>query len=225
MENEVAKIPVLRFLDEGSSETEDIVAREFPLTIILNNQELVTLLCTPKDLGYLAVGFLASEGLLSSKSDVKKVAVDDQKGIVRVETGEDTALANELVFKRFITSGCGRGASFYSGADIKDQAGHKPAQSSRQSGFIGVAVRTYWRIASVKSIILFSSIVKLPGSSGKGSVAPVAISIVGKYSSSMSRVSGQLNKHKQRLHVRSISVHSEPLTRILRSVRISLISP
>jgi len=121
MENEVAKIPVLRLTGESSSKIEDVVAREFPLTIILNNQELVTLLCSPKDLGYLAIGFLFSEGLLSSKAEIKKMMVDDQRGVVRVETEDNEALANELVFKRFITSGCGRGASFYSVADIENQ--------------------------------------------------------------------------------------------------------
>ena len=99
-----------------------MVAREFPLTIILNNQELVTLLCSPKDLRYLAVGFLFSEGLLKSKDEIKKIMVDDQRGVVRVETEEEKSLANELCFKRFITSGCGRGASFYSAADVQNQA-------------------------------------------------------------------------------------------------------
>ncbi|MFC2016451.1 formate dehydrogenase accessory sulfurtransferase FdhD [Chloroflexota bacterium] len=121
MENEITKIPILRLTEEGGSDIEDVVAREFPLTIILNNQELVTLLCSPKDLKYLAIGFLFSEGLLSSKDEIKKIMVDDQRGVVRVETEEDTALANELVFKRFITSGCGRGASFYSAFDVQNQ--------------------------------------------------------------------------------------------------------
>ena len=122
MENEIEKIPILRLTEENRSNIEDVVAREFPLTIVLNNQELVTLLCSPKDLKYLAIGFLFSEGLLSSKDEIKKIMVDDQRGVVRVETDEDKSLANELVFKRFITSGCGRGASFYSAADVQNQA-------------------------------------------------------------------------------------------------------
>ncbi len=121
MENEIEKIPILRLTEESRSNTEDIVAREFPLTIILNNQELVTLLCSPTDLRYLAIGFLFSEGLLSSKDEIKKITVDDQRGVARVETKEDKALTNELLFKRFITSGCGRGASFYSAADVPSQ--------------------------------------------------------------------------------------------------------
>jgi FdhD protein len=39
-----------------------------------------------------------------------------------VETEEDKGLASQLLFKRLITSGCGRGASFYSAADAKNQA-------------------------------------------------------------------------------------------------------
>ncbi len=122
MENEIEKITILRLTEESRSSIEDVVAREFPLTIILNNQELVTLLCSPTDLRYLAIGFLFSEGLLSGKDEIKKVAIDEQRGIVRVETKGDNALASELVFKRFITSGCGRGASFYSAADVQNQA-------------------------------------------------------------------------------------------------------
>ncbi len=121
MENEIEKIPILRLTEESRSNIEDIVAREFPLTIILNNQELVTLLCSPVDLKSLAIGFLFSEGLISSKGEIKKIIVDNQRGIMRVETEEDKALANELIFKRFITSGCGRGASFYSAADVQNQ--------------------------------------------------------------------------------------------------------
>ncbi|MDP2729495.1 MAG: formate dehydrogenase accessory sulfurtransferase FdhD [Dehalococcoidales bacterium] len=121
MESEIERIPILRLTEESRSSLDDVVARESPLTIILNNQELVTLLCSPKDLDYLAVGFLFSEGLLESKEEVKKITVDEQRGIARIETGEDKALANELIFKRFITSGCGRGASFYSAADTQKQ--------------------------------------------------------------------------------------------------------
>ena len=121
MVSEVEKVPVLRLTEAGKSATDDVVVREFPLTIVLNNQELVTLLCSPKNLDYLAVGFLSSEGLLKSKSEIKKIVVDDRRGVVRVETEAENKQAGELLFKRLITSGCGRGASFYSAADVGGQ--------------------------------------------------------------------------------------------------------
>jgi len=118
----IEKFPILRVTEQGRSEEEDIITAEFALTIILNNQELVTLLCSPTDLKYLAIGFLSSEGLIKNKDEIKKIVVDDQRGVVRVETEEDKGLESRLLFKRLITSGCGRGASFYSDADVKNQA-------------------------------------------------------------------------------------------------------
>ena len=118
----IETLPVKRVTREGSSSTiQEVIAREFPVTIILNGKELVTLLCSPKDLKYLAVGFLAAEGFLSSKDEIKKVMVDGQRGVVRVETVADKEPAQDILFKRIITSGCGRGASFYSAADTTSQ--------------------------------------------------------------------------------------------------------
>ena len=122
MTDEVKKFTTLRVTERGKRDVEDAVAREFPLTIMLNNQELATLLCTPKDLKYLAIGFLASEGLIKNKTEIRKVILDDRRGVVRVETEEDKVVATEPLFKRVITSGGGRGAAFYSAADIRDQA-------------------------------------------------------------------------------------------------------
>jgi FdhD protein len=115
---EVERVSILRVTESEKGRADDVVVREFPLTIILNNQELVTLLCTPVFLDYLAIGFLASEGLIKSKDEIKKMTVDERRGVVRVETNEEKKQADELVFRRLITSGCGRGASFYSAADI-----------------------------------------------------------------------------------------------------------
>ncbi|MDP2918711.1 MAG: formate dehydrogenase accessory sulfurtransferase FdhD [Dehalococcoidia bacterium] len=115
--DEVEKVAVQRFTAESQETVEDIVVREFPLTIMLNGTELVTLLCSPANLKYLAIGFLFSEGLLKGRDDLKRVTVDERKGVVRVETKTDVMADSEAVFKRLITPGCGRGASFYSAAD------------------------------------------------------------------------------------------------------------
>ena len=118
----IEKVTMQRVTEQGKNDADDIVIKESPLTIIFNNRELVTLLCSPTDLKYLAVGFLFSEGLLNSKDEIRKITVDERGGVVRVDTDKGEEFADELVFKRLITSGCGRGASFYSAADIQDQA-------------------------------------------------------------------------------------------------------
>ncbi|MBE0431532.1 MAG: formate dehydrogenase accessory sulfurtransferase FdhD [Dehalococcoidia bacterium] len=122
MDKETEEFSVLRLSERGNTYVEDVVAREWPLTIVLNNRELATLLCSPTNLTYLAIGFLLSEGLLKSKDDIKRITVDEQRGVARVETGEDEDSEGEVLFRRFITSGCGRGVSFYNVTDVQDQA-------------------------------------------------------------------------------------------------------
>jgi len=108
MENKTEKVSILRITEQGKSKVKDVVVREFPLTIVLNNQELVTLLCSPTDLEYLAVGFLLSEGLIKGKDDIKKIVIDDRRGVAQVETrgGVDVSV------KPVLASGGGRGTGF-----------------------------------------------------------------------------------------------------------------
>jgi FdhD protein len=121
VDKETETFPISKFTEKGSSSTEDIVAKEFPLTIILNNRELATLPCSPANLRYLAVGFLFSEGLLKSKDEIKRIMVDDRRGVVRVETERDEELARDVLLKKIMTSGYGRGASFDSAAAAQAQ--------------------------------------------------------------------------------------------------------
>jgi FdhD protein len=121
MEHEVEIFPILRLTKESQISMDEVVVREFPITIVLNNEELVTLLCSPKNLEYLAAGFLSSEGFLKSKDEIRNILVDDQRGVVRVETRGNKEINPEILFKRIISSGCGRGASFYSFADVASQ--------------------------------------------------------------------------------------------------------
>jgi len=118
----VERFPIQCVTEEGKRDTEDIVTKELPLTIIVNNEELVTMLCSPSDLDSLAIGFLFSEGLLKNKDEIKKITVDVQRGVVRVQTKPDSKLAGELSFKPLIASGGGKGASFQRVIDAQGQA-------------------------------------------------------------------------------------------------------
>ena len=116
-DEDVEKVTIYRVTLDSKQASEDVVVRELPLTIILNGRELVTLLCSPANLKYLAIGFLFSEGLINCKNDIKRITVNESKGIAHIETITDLGGEEEQVFKRIITPGCGRGAAFYSAAD------------------------------------------------------------------------------------------------------------
>jgi FdhD protein len=136
MDSETEKFPILKFTERDSSSIEDIVAKEFPLTIILNNQELVTLLCSPSNLRYLAVGFLLSEGLLKNKDEIKRIIVDGRKGVVQVEMERKEELARGASFSRSIASGGGKGASFYRDAAAQ---GQEKVESKIEISTLGVS--------------------------------------------------------------------------------------
>jgi len=72
MTNGVREFSILRINREGREEIKDKVVQEYAFTVILNNQELVTLLCSPTNLKYLAAGFLFSEGFVKNKEEIKE---------------------------------------------------------------------------------------------------------------------------------------------------------
>jgi FdhD protein len=110
-------IPVLKIGEAGRSRATLPVAREFMLTIFLNDKELVTIMCSPENMKELAAGFLFSEGLIGSKKDIKKLEVDEWMGTARVRTAGDLAADSRFFSKRLLASGCGGSATFY---DISD---------------------------------------------------------------------------------------------------------
>lgn len=111
------KFPILRATRDGIEEMEDIVVKEFRLTIILNDRELVTLLCSPEKLDCLAIGFLFSEGLISSKDDIREIDLDVEGGLVRVVTKTPQKFPKNILSQRLIGSSGGKGASPFAGID------------------------------------------------------------------------------------------------------------
>ncbi len=99
---------IYRYENGRFTQFEKAVVREQPLTIVANGVELATFMCTPQKLDYLAVGFLAFEGIIDTLEAIRELDVDPENGIVEVE------LATELVQpqKRIFTSGCGMGLTF-----------------------------------------------------------------------------------------------------------------
>jgi FdhD protein len=110
--------PIVRFDGTSATSMERPTVREYPLTIIFNGCQLVTMLCSPDSLQDLAVGFLSSEGFLGSKDEIKTITVDQVRGVVRLQTIDGKEVSQETLSKRLISTGCGRGAAFYSSTDV-----------------------------------------------------------------------------------------------------------
>lgn len=123
----IVSLPVSFYNNGSFTEDEDMVVREVPVTLYLNDQEFVTLVCSPGEIKELAVGFLCSEGVLMKRENLKSILINEDDGLIWAETaGESTS--QEMFLKRFVTSCCGRGrASFYF---VNDTRGVAQVESS-----------------------------------------------------------------------------------------------
>lgn len=75
---------IRRFEAGTFQEIESSVATEYPLTIYVNDQELVTIVCTPEYLEDLVVGFLTSEGIVRGPQDIDSVDIIEATGHAKV---------------------------------------------------------------------------------------------------------------------------------------------
>jgi FdhD protein len=126
MKDSVKRFRVEKISDRGREEEETFIIAERPVTLFLNDQEVVTLLATPENLRELAVGFMLSEGWLRENKPVERIEVDPE-GKVRVRVNYRNPLTEKLFLRRTITSGCGRGMIFY---NVLDSLGAKKIRSA-----------------------------------------------------------------------------------------------
>lgn len=113
----IKKFIIKKVKDKDYERVEDSVIVEYPFTIFLNDEEFITLLCSPKGLEYLAIGFLVSEGVIKTKDEIKNINIDEEKGHGYIQLKNKPFLAEKLFGKRTITTGCGKGTIFYNVLD------------------------------------------------------------------------------------------------------------
>ncbi|MCW5851522.1 MAG: formate dehydrogenase accessory sulfurtransferase FdhD [Anaerolineae bacterium] len=126
----------VQYTDEGRAEVVDgAVINETRWRLYVNQRHLVSFMCTPRDLHYLALGFLQSEGLIQTLDEVVslKVYEDEHRvywympslgleGPLTMQVCEesvgamDARLAHPLpdtLGPQVLTSGCGGGVTFH----------------------------------------------------------------------------------------------------------------
>lgn len=132
MANQTKELNIIQFNSGEKSVKKDFIVKEIPFTILVNGQEIVTLLCSPDKLEYLAVGFLLSEGLIKSDTQIKSVNLGKDGHYANVELDGDFQVPQDFFRKRLISSGCGRGSSFYNPRDALD---YEPINSDIQISY------------------------------------------------------------------------------------------
>ena len=99
---------------------------EMKMTIYVNSQKLVNILCTPQKLKYLVLGFLYEQKVISGMDDVLNLQLSKEKGIAEVKLKNPDF---ELPENGDLTSGCGGGTFFRSQCrEIDSQVTIKPGE-------------------------------------------------------------------------------------------------
>lgn len=110
------------------------VAGEFPLTLKVDDREVVTLMTLGTHPEELALGYLRNQRLVEKIEDIKSVDVDWERERVDITTthGEGIIDWEQKLSNRTITTGCGQGTVFSCTLD-KLYGSRLPSVSVRQS--------------------------------------------------------------------------------------------
>nr|WP_173918739.1 formate dehydrogenase accessory sulfurtransferase FdhD [Halobacillus sp. Marseille-Q1614] len=112
------KKTIVRY-NEGLFQTvEDDIVTEFPLTIYINNEEFATMVCTPAHFEEMVIGFLASEGVIRFRREIKSLKIDEEAGFAYIKI-DGTINTQRNFSKRFIGSCCGKSRQFYFQNDVQ----------------------------------------------------------------------------------------------------------
>ena len=98
----------LRVRGGHGAEVAGEVVREQPLTLFVNDEKVLTILCSPMDLEALVIGYLWMERVIGGLDEVRRVEVSAVDGRAEVTLTHPVTLPTE----RILTSGCGGGITF-----------------------------------------------------------------------------------------------------------------
>jgi FdhD protein len=97
----------LHYQNGTAIDNEDRIVTEYPVTIKVNGQEFVTMVCTPEYIEDLAVGFLTSEGVIKQYQDIEDIWLQENEGFVHISTKKINPYFQKFDSKRYVNSCCG----------------------------------------------------------------------------------------------------------------------
>ena len=98
-------------VDQDGNPVDTRVVVERPLTLFLNDQEIVTMMTICDYPDYLAVGFLLNQNMLQPDDEITGIDYDEDLELVVVRTAHETDYQDKLK-KKIRTSGCAQGTAF-----------------------------------------------------------------------------------------------------------------
>lgn len=103
------KIIIDRVNGDEITEAEDVTIEEARLSVYLNGEKIISMMCIPKDQKAHAVGFLMSENVIADISDIEELEVSEDGLRVDIKAAVDTDSLQNLYKEKTLVSGCGGG--------------------------------------------------------------------------------------------------------------------
>ena len=97
--------------DQDNKKINTKVIQESSLTIFLNNQEIVTLMCILDHPKYLAIGYLLNQNMITKNEKIKTIDYDSDLKVIIIRTNSKTNY-EKILKKKITTSGCAQGTIF-----------------------------------------------------------------------------------------------------------------
>lgn len=125
------------------------LAEESVVAILLRGRRLARLMCTPRELDELALGYLFTRGLVRSRSELTELHVCPDRGSVSVDLlGE---LPEERGPERFVSSACGAGMQGEGDPATIPRVDPKPV-STAELGSLATAMRSMFSLARLHAL-------------------------------------------------------------------------
>jgi len=101
-------------VDEFGERREVCIAGESPLTLKVDDREVVTLMTLGTHPEELALGYLRNQRLIETLEEIESVAVDWERETVQVRTRSGAGIIDweRKLARRTVTTGCGQGTVF-----------------------------------------------------------------------------------------------------------------
>jgi FdhD protein len=99
-------------LDEFGQHRRITIPAERPLTVFVDNRELVTLMTLGAAPELLVLGYLRNQRLVESVADIDSITVDWDVAAAAVKTRSGIERFDEKTARRVVTTGCGQGTVF-----------------------------------------------------------------------------------------------------------------
>lgn len=124
---------ILKIENGKTKKIKDYIVKEFYLHILVNNKKKLSLVCTPKNIKELVVGYLFAEGIIQKKSDIKSF-VSEKNKVFLVTNKSSCIEKNELdivrqfstekIKQKLINAACDKDQSFVNSLSLDLEQNH-----------------------------------------------------------------------------------------------------